>query len=274
MKNIKQSILGYVYLSAMVIAIIPQAGCQFCRPTISLRKAPATEPLIKQPSALYQVAKFTSRQTNSNLYTVYAQKYLAESLGEAELSLKSHEIVQNAQIWQISGALALTHIFEAQADTTSSVKLEITFNLTPLPSDRIAKSIILTERPGVTPIEIRAGVRRLVDSFISRLDPDEVFIDCRLAEGHSRFDRQGRCLAEKGNYTEALLKFRQAIDSQPGDHASLYNAAVVCEALQEYQRARAYYKRALTITRNDDYLKGLERVTKHISESRQSDAGI
>jgi len=81
-----------------------------------------------------------------------------------------------------------------------------------------------------------------------------------MARGYSKYDREGRDLARQGDYTEALEKFRQAIDAKPYDHAALYNAGLVCEALSNYENGMQYYRRAWQLKQRPEYKKAIERV--------------
>ena len=64
--------------------------------------------------------------------------------------------------------------------------------------------------------------------------------------------------------------FGKAIDARPDDHAALYNAGVVCEALGDYVGAMRYYERAEALAEDADYQQGLARV-KLISTQRAND---
>ena len=68
------------------------------------------------------------------------------------------------------------------------------------------------------------------------------------------------------NYLASLTYFRQAIDARPNDHAALYNAAIISEALGDYHRAEKYCNRALKLAPEEKYQIAYERMQRYLNE--------
>ena len=99
-------------------------------------------------------------------------------------------------------------------------------------------------------------VYALLDLFLP-LPPETV--ETELAVGKSKYDKQGRGAAVKGEFQEALHCFLKAIDAHPTDHAALYNAGVMHEALGAPSKAKTFYQRAKKLNSNLLYEQALAR---------------
>ena len=99
-------------------------------------------------------------------------------------------------------------------------------------------------------------VYALLDLFLP-LPPETV--EMELAVGKSKYDKQGRGAAVKGEFQEALHYFLKAIDAHPTDHAALYNAGVMHEALGASSKAKTFYQRAKKLNSNSLYEQALAR---------------
>jgi len=99
-----------------------------------------------------------------------------------------------------------------------------------------------------------------LDKFSGSLKSVSVRYSYQLARGLGNDDRRGRQAAEKGNYAEAFHRFQKAIDANPEDHAALYNAGLMCQAMYNPPRALTYYKRALRISPEEDYQVAIDRL--------------
>jgi tetratricopeptide (TPR) repeat protein len=83
-----------------------------------------------------------------------------------------------------------------------------------------------------------------------------------LVQGIGRDDRQGREQVEQNNYAAALRSFQKAIDAHPEDHGALYNAGLMCQAMNNHRRALGYYKRAYRISPLPEYQVAIDRIEK------------
>ncbi len=76
--------------------------------------------------------------------------------------------------------------------------------------------------------------------------------DAREAREEMRF---GYKVAREGYWQEALMRFRQADELQPGDPEILNNIAVALEATGDYEGARETYGHALSIAPGNTVLR-------------------
>jgi tetratricopeptide (TPR) repeat protein len=77
--------------------------------------------------------------------------------------------------------------------------------------------------------------------------------DSKEAREEMRF---GYKVAREGYWQEALMRFRQAAELQPGDPEILNNIAVALEATGDYEAAREAYGHALTLAPGNPVLRG------------------
>ena len=98
--------------------------------------------------------------------------------------------------------------------------------------------------------------------MLSLLQPVKKNQSYNLARGLSEHDRRGRTYVKQGHYELALGEFQKAIDANPGDHAALYNAGLICEWLGEHERALQFYQRANRISRQEIYQLATARLEK------------
>ena len=95
---------------------------------------------------------------------------------------------------------------------------------------------------------------------MARLFPEPITFQVRLARGKSKFDRQGREAAGRGDYPGAMAYFIQAVDARPDDHAALYNAAIISQVRGDYPGAFTYIKRALLLADKIEYRVTYQRI--------------
>ena len=99
-----------------------------------------------------------------------------------------------------------------------------------------------------------------VEKIVKRIYRSDSKTMTRLGRGKSRYDLQGRKWVEQGEHRKAMGAFLQAIDDQPSDSASLYNAGLVSEALGDYRRALGFHQRARRLANHGDYNLAAMRV--------------
>ena len=215
-----------------------------------------------------------------NRYGLYVGEYLGEQLRarQADRATQGATVSGGGGELPVEGRVSVTDV--SGGVSGERVMVEVVFDLLTEVSDgRGGHSVRLTEfversdearvggsvgegrgRAGQLDDGIRAACRVAVEKFLGRVYPDDAEMAAPLAGGWTRYDYRGRVLAEQGDYAGALVMFGKAIDARPDDHAALYNAGVVCEALGDYEHAVRYYGRALRLAEEADYQRGLERV--------------
>jgi len=175
---------------------------------------------------------------------------------------------------RVDAAVKVLHAAKASERAAGATKIEITFNLVDAAGSRLIRSTMLASpgyrqtdgaegsdaRPADDRDLIAGWCAEAVDIFLANLYRQASSVEVPLANGRSQFDRRGRALAAKGDYPGALASFRRAIDAAPGDHAALYNAGVVCEAMGDLRRANRFYRRAARLSDNSTYRTARDRV--------------
>lgn len=71
--------------------------------------------------------------------------------------------------------------------------------------------------------------------------------------------KEGVKLAQKGEWDAAAGFWKSLVDSNPDNHAALYNLGVAAEVAKDYTAAERYYMGALDIKDKGRYRKALER---------------
>jgi len=273
----KKVLWRYVPVTAMLLIVLAEAGCQSLLPSIELK--PITENKIVPDSHLSQlkVGKFNTNSDEYRQYGVFVRECLINALPEKKLQLlsqadqdgsaglssqtPSRQITSQKQV--ISGNVSLSKTADPADNSKVAVQVEITFVLSDSRSGGIIRSVTLSQITARDSQEgIRAILQRFVDSYLAEIFPDSSALSSRLIKGWTKYDRQGRKSAGRGDYAGALVWFRKAIDARPDDHAALYNAGVMCEALADYNRAGQYYRRAGELSDNTDYKIACERIER------------
>lgn len=78
--------------------------------------------------------------------------------------------------------------------------------------------------------------------------------------------KEGVKLAQKGEWDAAVDSWKSLVDSDPDNHAALYNLGVAAEVAKDYARAERYYMAALDIKDKGRYRKALERAGRLIRD--------
>ena len=159
----------------------------------------------------------------------------------------------NATI-EISSAMQLSDRFRGDDHAA------ICFEIVARESGILAKSFTWSHGTDQASTNLSTVLSQWVDDFVGRLYIDAVAATYGMSEGLSEYDAQGRESIAAGNYQDALARFRQAIDANPADHAALYNAGLVCEAIGDHGRALGFYRRARRLGNNPEYRRALGRV--------------
>jgi|GEM_PF-2042721 len=253
----------YIANFLLLAAVISMVGCSVNLPQIRV-KSPniltSAEPLPEIPV----LGAITASDAQYEKYSGYVRDYLFKQLEKKELLYKrqatdpAEEPNETRQI--LSGQIDFSSVANPTDNSKTALEIQIKFNLGDK-SNSFVHSITLSgiieqiDQPG-----IESALRYYVDSYLDMIFPPRPKVAIAMARGFSKFDRQGRELARQGDYAGALEKFRQAIDAKPYDHAALYNAALVCEALGEYENGLQYYRRAWQLKQRPEYKKAIERV--------------
>ena len=258
----KNPMLSYLLYSATVMSFLPGLGCQSLSPMIEL--TPVSHGLTDtkyQPGSL-EAGIFKTAPTEYQEYGEFVKKKLANFLKQKQLQLNEPP---SQTIRIINGKISLLKTANTADPDKILTRVEIIFNITHKYSGDIAQSIALADvAPTTSPDSIRSLLSKLIESFLAEIYPDQAVLARKMATGWTKYDRQGRKLADIGDYTNALKSFRKAIDARPDDHAALYNAGLVCEALGDYSRAGQFYQRAMKLSDNIDYKTAYNRIKHRI----------
>ena len=115
-------------------------------------------------------------------------------------------------------------------------------------------------------------VDECVQEFIGKITPHEVAIPEELPKGKTKIAETGRKLAVAGEYIEALECFEGAIAKRKTDHASMFNAGVMCEALGRLEDAESYYTQAFKVDAEEQYVLARARVRKELVRQKAKQA--
>ena len=265
----KKVIWRYISVTAVLLIVLAETGCQSPLPSIELK--PITENKAVPDNQLLQleVGKFNTNSDEYRQYGVFVRECLINALPERKLQscrVGSYPTRFSSQKQVISGNVSLSKTADPADNSKVAVQVEITFVLSDSCSGGIIRSVTLSQITARNSQEdIRAILHRFVDSYLAEIFPDSSALSSRLIKGWTKYDRQGRKSAGRGDYADALIWFRKAIDARPDDHAALYNAGVMCEALADYSRAGQYYRRAGELSDNADYKTDCERIERRIT---------
>jgi tetratricopeptide (TPR) repeat protein len=265
-KMMKSHYSPYVIVLAILTYIVFLPGCA-PKPTI-IHLARPLDPAyqLSQGALVPTVGQFTAPYPDYIQYAQYVQQYLKQRLAEVQpLSTVSAE---DSQPFQIHGMVKLHRLTDSKNPKNITVHTEVTFNLYDPKSKTDRQSIVSRgQTQENTQSAIQALLRQTVDFYVSQMFPQEITIACAMARGKSKFDLRGRQAAADADFDRAFEFFRKAIDEFPDDHAALYNAGLVSEALKIYPRALKYYQRALKLADLPEYNISLHRVQDIIDAS-------
>ena len=123
---------------------------------------------------------------------------------------------------------------------------------------------------GVSDEQVMADLVDLcVDAFVARISPHRVSVEAPLEKGKEKdLVERGNQMAVRGDYKDALDLYLQALDLKGDDHGTLYNAAVMYEALGQFDQALQHYNRAYALKAQDKYLDGRNRVREEALRGR------
>jgi len=116
-------------------------------------------------------------------------------------------------------------------------------------------------------------IDRCVQEFLSKITPHTVTVTEELPKGKTKFAETGRKLAIAGEYVEALESFQIAIEKRKDDHASMFSAGVMCEALGRFKDAESYYTQAFKTDPEEQYVLARARVRDEMARQDKSGSG-
>lgn len=262
----------YVLVTAVFLVVLAETGCRNPLPNIELKPIADNKAVPDNQLLQLKVGKFNTNSDEYRQYGVFVRECLINALPERKLQLFSQADKDDSvglssqtpsQKQVISGNVSLCKTTNPADNSKVAVQVEITFDLSDGHSGGIIQSVTLSQITNQdSREEIRVILCRFVDSYLTEIFPDSSTLSSRLIKGWTKYDRQGRKLAGRNDYAGALVWFRKAIDARPDDHAALYNAGVMCEALADYNRAGQYYRRAKELSDNADYKIACERIKR------------
>ncbi|MBN1766032.1 MAG: tetratricopeptide repeat protein [Sedimentisphaerales bacterium] len=219
-------------------------------------------------------------------FALYARQYLDKSLNDKLLQINktktvdsqthSNPLIINEYISFIHDAepgktatVSVTNTEQNLAlfNDTGSIKIFFTFNINEQKTGNLMCSSTITHYLKTTNKEnIYKSIRFSTENFLAEYIPVSIPISANTLRGRTKYDRLGRDLIAQGKLDEALVHFLKAIDAQPNDHAALYNAGLVCEALGRYLQAQQYYLRAKTIGNRNVYNLSYQRIKQRLKQ--------
>jgi tetratricopeptide (TPR) repeat protein len=262
----KTPYISHLFIIAFVTCLVSFVGCT-PKPTVIHLTRPLDPDFQLRRGALVPTAgEFTALYPDQTEYALYVQEYLKQRL--AEIQSLSTEPAEDSQPFQVNGNVKLHRVTDSNQAEKVTIHTEVTFNLHDPKSQSDRQSIVSRGRTQEdTPAAIQAVLRHTVDIYVNQMFPQEITIAYPMAFGKSSYDKLGRKAAADGDYEQAFEYFRKAIDEFPDDHAALYNAGLVSEAIQNYPRARNFYQRAVKLAEVPDYKISLFRVQEIIITS-------
>lgn len=263
MKSLNSS---YLIGLALITFIVFLPGCAQKPTVIRLTRPHDPAYQLSQGALVPSVGQFNAQFPDHTQYAQYVQQYLKQRL--AKVQPLSSDSAEDSQPFQIQGLVKLHRLTDSKNPENVTVHTEVTFNLHDTKSKTVRQSIVSRGQTQVdTQSAIQAVLRQTVDFYLNQMFPEEITIACPMAFGKSQYDKLGRQAAANGDFDQAFEYFRKAIDEYPDDHAALYNAGLVSEALLNYPRALKYYQRALKLADLPEYNISLHRVRDIISTS-------
>lgn len=99
-----------------------------------------------------------------------------------------------------------------------------------------------------------------VQEFVEKISPHEVTATEELRKGKTEAVKTGNKLAAAEDYSDAMEMYLAAIEQKPDDHEAVFNAGVVCEAMERLEQAYEYYDRAFKLKPEEQYIMARKRV--------------
>ena len=265
-KNQKSLYISYLFYLALVTSIVSWPGCAQKPTVIHLTRPLDPDYQLKSGVLVPTVGQFHSDHPENTSYARYIRDYLDRRLTakrqQKHDSVPPANSATDAQPLQINAMVKLLRVPDPTDPDNVAIHTEVVFTQYDPKSDSNRQSIILRGKTSEDEqAAIQAVLRKTVDFFMNQMFPQKITIACPMARGKSRYDRLGRRAADHADFEQAFQYFRKAVDEYPDDHAALYNAGLVSEALLNYPRALKYYQRALKLS--DDvpqYYISLHRV--------------
>ncbi|MGC9454610.1 MAG: tetratricopeptide repeat protein [Phycisphaerae bacterium] len=109
-------------------------------------------------------------------------------------------------------------------------------------------------------------ISECVDTFVAKISPHRVTVTEKLSGGKSDVAKDATEFAVSGEYAEALELYERAIEINPDDHGSMFNAGLMCEALGRFDQAERYYDRALELEVDKKYIQARKRVRQEAQQ--------
>ncbi|HUS47467.1 MAG TPA: tetratricopeptide repeat protein, partial [Phycisphaerae bacterium] len=99
-----------------------------------------------------------------------------------------------------------------------------------------------------------------VEQFLAKIGPHSVRFVEKLEKGKTDRVKEGNEFAAAKEYADALKRYEQGIEERPDDHGAMFNAALMCEAMGDLEKAEGYYDRALGLKVTEKYVSARKRV--------------
>jgi len=251
----------YVIVISLLMIIATGPSCRSSLPVINLSQ---TGPVTSVPQNLKPrrfVNQLPGCQTDLQLFyqdTFDRKRQLLIPIPNAASSSDVPEVTDN---YYSVDASTIPGGSEAGTSKSQNLTFELCFKI----YDIDGNHILQLSRRQLTPVpcselNLQQQICAGVDWFFGIVYPSDNTVTASLARGWTKHDRFGRKLVKQGDYLAALSAFRKAIDARPDDHAALYNAGLICQALGDYPRAYRFYRRAYNLKPDSVYYDCLERV--------------
>jgi len=235
-------------LVVMMFSVV--CGCQTAGPAIMVRSAAGATGLpVEYSAAAVEIGGFVVGAKEYSYSGKYVRECLVKKLAEKGAGAGDKVLV-------IAGRVD----FELGA---GGGDVEVKFEMADRAGGYTLGAVVLREKLQRRDEEyVKRILAEMAEEFWGRIYPAGDTIAVNMCQGWSEYDRRGRELAKRGDYVGALAELRRAIDSRPDDHAAIYNAGVICEAMGDYSQAKDYYRRAVQLERKNMYEAGYERMEK------------
>ena len=263
------------YIQWVILGAIP-AGCQPAAPFITIGYPSLGSPVPVRH--LEQVDRYEAGYFEGDAQLArFVHERLNERLAQRKATLPvvpdgngADQIAANVRSFVISGSVQPSRQMGLDESLGDNDRVKMTAKIIPTQSKGPAHAIqfAYTPQPGSHLVHVRSVLSGWVDNIVNRLWPPERETRTQLARGKSRYDLQGRTWVKQGEHRKALAAFLQSIDDRPSDHASLYNAGLVCEALGDYRRALGFHHRAQRLANIEDYQLAAMRVESILLSGR------
>jgi tetratricopeptide (TPR) repeat protein len=239
-----------VVLILIVLMLSGVFGCQTAGPVIMVRASANGASLpVEYSAAAVEVGRFVVGAKEYNYSGEYVREYLVKKLAGRGAGPGDKVLVIDGRV-----------DFELGAGDGD---VEVKFEMADRAGGYTLGAVVLREKLERRDEEyVKKILAEMAEEFCGRIYPMGETISVNMCQGWSEYDRRGRELAKRGDYVGALAELRRAIDARPDDHAAIYNAGVICEAMGDYRQAKDYYQRAVRLRHKSVYEAGCERVGK------------